>query len=231
MNIARLNIALNEKTIIGVGGGNEPKGGMKYYDCLVEYFRGEAHESYIVDTAKKFNPDSGEVGIGPEAAWVEFGWPLVAVGVDITNANKRLYKNGEWLDFKTFLLETDGFNPDTHVEITEEEYYHIPEDTEISLLPKDGEEVRKALFDKLLMLAERYEVALASGQSIPLMFWYKSLSVIVVSGNAHPAPMPIIAITDLVRDGEDIALVTDTIAFVTEGGKLKLYYLNGGPID
>ena len=202
---------------------------MKYYDCLLDELKGGSHGTYLVDTIKMCDSASA-VAIGPEICIDGEQPTLVAVGVDMTN--KRVYVDGAWLDYKSFLSENEGFNIDTHVEITEEEFYHIPEDTEISLLPEDGDEVRKALFDKLLILAERYEEVLALGGSIPLVFWYKSLSVIVVSGNAHPAPMPITEIIGLERNGEDIALVTNAITFVTEGGKLNLYYFESGdPID
>lgn len=152
MNIARLNVVSSGDAIIrgsGVsgGGGSKPSSTIKYYDCLFD--SEEGHGEYGLDNVKVIG-ESGATMIAPDAYINGENYQRVAVAVDM---GKKTYIDGEWVNIKDYLVEADGFNPDTHIEITEEEFYHIPED---AVFDVSKEEDRKALMNILYPLAKRY---------------------------------------------------------------------------
>ena len=107
--------------------GSESKSAMKYYSCLPDYFLQEVHEVTLVDSVKALLQEDGSTIIAPESVynWGSFSPIVIAVAID--TENRRCYVDGEWITMKEYALRFDGFNTDTHYEITEEEYYRIPD--------------------------------------------------------------------------------------------------------
>lgn len=188
MNITRLNGV--KDVIIERDSGGSASDGMKYYDCLYDE---EEHGDYIVDSAKWVDIE-GNCVIGSEA-YLGTEWArLVAVAVDMTN--RKVYKDGKWMSQKEWLIETDGFNPDTHTEITEEEFYRLPIETEF--IPykdyKKAEEVYKTIWKALEkygitdnILEDKHWSELDS-IDIPIMacgFKYKNISMQYSSGEEN----------------------------------------------
>lgn len=173
---------LTEKMLVELLGGSnnngsgEAEGGMKYYDCLFDFLSEEGeHQDWNLANVKFVNMNSGDVYIAPDG-WngVEWGddnqFYKVAVAVP---QGRRYYANGRWLDEKEMYLNTLYFDPDTHIEITEEEFYHIPEDETLNAF---SQEEKKVLFDKLWALVERYGDKVIN-ESIVCKSKWKSLNV------------------------------------------------------
>lgn len=176
MNIIRLN---STGDIIKKGGGSS-KGGMKYYDCLFDEeieSSENIHGDYCVDNVKCIDFDTREVTIYPEA----YNGQRVAVAVDLTN--RKVYMDGQWMTYKDFLKleEWDAFDPDTHIEITEEEFYHIPED-EVWMWTGRTYEENKVQFEKLMALCKRYGRKKIQSANLPLSPWFKSIDIETYDG-------------------------------------------------
>jgi hypothetical protein len=112
-----------------ISGGS--KGAMKYYDCIMDGFREEWHGFILVDNVKALSMEDNSTIIAPEPDMIAESSSIFPIAVAIDTENRRCYINGEWMTMKEYAQIGDGFNPDTHMEITEEEFYHIPEDVVI----------------------------------------------------------------------------------------------------
>lgn len=156
------------KTNVQSGGS---KSTMKYYSCINEIIDDSSHGDYLVDNVKLVG-ESGDCAISPEAFLDEENYYRVAVALDM--ANRRVYRNGEWIDYKDFIMDEygEGFNPDTHMEITEEEFYHIPEDITIE---RGDQEALGKVFETI----NKYALPVTREPlNIPLaLFGYKSLTI------------------------------------------------------
>lgn len=172
MNTTHLN-TIGEKVIVkGGGSSGGGKSNYKYYDCLFEEpnENGEdPHGRYIVDNTKTYNFDTGEITIAPEAYS-----KLIAVAVD---TSKRIYFENRWVSVKDFLMMIDGFYMDAHTEITEEEFFHIPEDKVFDVSTAEG---RKEAYETLFPLVSRYY---PDKSSVPTYPWFKSLSLSIGDDN------------------------------------------------
>ena len=177
MNIVRLNTTAPDNVIVKGNGGNAGgyTSGMKYYDCLFDEEIQSTHGDYYVDNEKVMNTETGDVYIYPESYYQNAR--SIAVAVDVTN--RKCYVDGQWMTYKDFLKNEDfgdAFDIDTHIEITEEEFYHIPED-EVWQWYGNMPEDNKVQFDKLMALCKRYGREKIQINTLPLCPWFKSLDV------------------------------------------------------
>lgn len=168
MNTTHLN-TIGEKVIVKGGGSGGGKSGMKYFDCLFEpldEYGEHPHGRFLADNAKViFTSDNGtdQIVIAPEAEG-----RLIAVAVD---TSKRIYLDGRWVDIKEYMFDFENFDMDAHTEITEEEFYHIPEDKVFDVSTAEG---RKEAYETLFPLVSRYYPDM---DSIPTLPWFKSLTL------------------------------------------------------
>lgn len=175
MNKIPLNIAGLDGGVIIKKESKGGKGNWKYYDCLLDKNKGNEHVNYFVDNAKIVNLDTGDVLICPEAFMDSETAVSVAVAMNF-DETRKVYIDGKWMSLKEF-WETPhwgGFDFSTHVEISEEEFYHIPVDESLTL---SSVEEHVKVFDKLWTLVERYGIDFIKENSLSLAPWYKSLSI------------------------------------------------------
>lgn len=175
MNKTFLN-TIGEKVIVKGGGSGGGKSGMKYFDCLLEPFDEDGmsmpHGWYLADNAKVISTSengTAQIVIAPEA-----GGRLIAVAVD---TSKRIYFDGRWVDIKEYIFDAEHFDMDAHPEITEEEFYHIPEDEVFDVSTAEG---RKEAYETLFPLVSRYYPDMSS---VPTYPWFKSLSLSIGDDN------------------------------------------------
>lgn len=159
MNKTFLN-TIGEKVIVKGGGSGGGKSGMKYFDNL-------AFPSLVVGLAsigKLVNGDTLELElIGPMAFPPGQQYIPIAFGVDLS---QKMYSEGEM----TTIAEMIEGVP-LGVEITEEEFYHIPEDKVFDVSTAEG---RKEAYETLFPLVSRYYPYL---DSLPTKPWFKSLTL------------------------------------------------------
>lgn len=158
MNKVFLN-TIGEKVIVKGGGSGGGKSGMKYYD-------NSAFASPVVELAsigKLFDGDTLELAlIGPMAFPPGQSYIPFAFGVDLS---QKMYFNGQM----TTIAEMIEGLP-LGVEITEEEFYHIPEDKVFDVSTAEG---RKEAYETLFPLVSRYYPDMNSIITQP---WFKSLT-------------------------------------------------------
>lgn len=196
MNITRLNGV--KDVIIERGSGGNSGGGSgsnyKYYDCSKDTTNeyGELpHGIYLADSIKIMKIETGEIMITPEAYFDDGESQVLAIAYDMS---KRIYIDGEWVDIKTFLEAQERFDFLAHQEITEEEFYRVPEDVVIHFRDYDKlaevyETIAKNVFakmpeDSVPVVSYWYD---APSLDIPMMeCGYKSISVVVNSEGGTP---------------------------------------------
>ena len=168
MNIIRLNTTAPDGFVKG-GNGNGGGGNMKYYDCVADALYEREHGVFFFDNSKFFS-EEGDTIIAPTTSKPK-GAMLAAVA--ICQADRKIYGEGHWFNYNEFLLQSQGFNPDEHPEITEEEFYHIPEDIVI----KWGDrEKAQEVYEHIMRVIKRngVEEAFQSYNPAPLfLFGYK----------------------------------------------------------
>lgn len=169
MNTIKLNTIGTPKVSGGnSGGGTASK--WKYYDCLGDE-KDESgyisHGTWMADNVKVIDSVTGNLMIAPEA-YIDSDEPntIVAVAYDM---NKRVYVDGKWVPFEELITAWEEIDLSIHPEITEEEFYHIPEE-EIWHINYD-QQSRIEAFNKLFNLALRYKI-----DRIPLYPFYKRLT-------------------------------------------------------
>lgn len=192
MNIVRLNTTAPDGFVKGGNGnGGNSGGGMKYYDCLFDYISEEGdHGDWNLANVKLVNVNNGEVYIAPDG-WNGIERPedsnYIKVAVAVPQGRKY-YANGQWLDEREMYENTSCFDTDAHIEITEDEFYHIPGD-EVWMWYYNTQEDNKVQFEKLMALCKRYGEKIKS-DGLPLYPWFKSLDVESYDGydsyNVHP---------------------------------------------
>lgn len=147
-------VTKNEIHISNLNASSSSNGSsMKYYDCIQDFLRGESHDVTLVDNVKAILEENGTTIIAPESVmnWGSFSPVVIAVAID--TENRRCYVDGEWITMKEYAQRFDGFNPDTHTEITEEEFYHIPESIIIPYKDRNKlGEIFEDCYSKLLRL-------------------------------------------------------------------------------
>ena len=182
LNSVRVNTNVPQS---GEGGGSASN--MKYYSCLPDYFLGEEHEVTLVDSVKIFLQDKGSTIIAPESVynWGSFSPVVVAVAIDVDN--RRCFVNEAWMTMKDYAQRYDGFDVDTHYEISEEEYYRIPS----ALIMKDREDLASVYENACERLAHGgispIYIDLNTGSTedidalnVPVQFWgYSSINAIM----------------------------------------------------
>lgn len=193
MNIVQLNTTAPDNVIVrGNGGGNSgggsSSGGMKYYECLFDEANGEeGHSDWNLANVKYVDSNNGEVYIAPDG-WNGVEWEDDAAFIKVAVAvpqGRKYYANGQWLDEKEMYLNTSYFDLDTHIEITEEEFYHIPED---AVFDVSKEEDRKALMDFLYPKSKRYYEAYGKTAFEAVPFFFKSLTLVDPVANYRSLP-------------------------------------------
>lgn len=168
-------------------GGNGGKSNMKYYSCLGDYSNDEQHDVFLVDNANFIvnTGDTYETIIGPEYVYNLGSYEAFPIAVAI-NMDKRCYDEGEWISLTEYLQRYNGFDPATHAEITEEEFYHIPEDV---IIPYRDREKLGEIFEDCYSKLLRYGVQ-PSGNSIfdstPIKFPIPFLGHKTISVELHP---------------------------------------------
>lgn len=164
MNTTFLN-TIGEKVIVKGGGSGGGKSGMKYYDNLAF--------SPVVELAsigKLFDGDTLELAlIGPMAFPPGQSYIPLAFGVDLS---QKMYYEGQM----TTIAEMIEGRP-LGVEITEEEFYHIPEDKVFDVSTAEG---RKEAYETLFPLVSRYYPDI---DSVPTQPWFKSLALSIGDDN------------------------------------------------
>ena len=157
MNTIKLNTIGTPKVSAGNSGGSSSASNWKYYDCLLDQNKDNTHAEYYVDNVKVVDLDTGNVLICPEAYMDSETAVSVAVAMNF-DETRKVYMDGKWVSLKEFWENPDweGFDFSTHPEITEEEFYHIPEE-EIWNINSD-QQSRIEAFNKLFNLASRYKI-------------------------------------------------------------------------
>lgn len=164
MNKTFLN-TIGEKVIVKGGGSGGGKSGMKYYDNLV-------FPSPVVELAsigKFFNGDTLELEligpmVFPPGVFPPEQQPIpFAFGVDLS---QKMYFEGQ---MTTIAQMIEG--APLGAEITEEEFYHIPEDKVFDVSTAEG---RKEAYETLFPLVSRYY---PDESSVPTKPWFKSLTL------------------------------------------------------
>lgn len=155
--------------------------GMKYYSCLPDYFLEEEHDVTLIDSVKVVLQENGSTIIAPESVmnWESFSPMVTAVAID--TENRKCYVDGEWITMKEYALRFDGFNTDTHYEITEEEYYRIP-DAWVIKNEADIASVYESICSRLAhggILPEYLDYVTSNTNeltklNIPIQFWSRS---------------------------------------------------------
>lgn len=177
MNTTHLN-TIGEKVIVkGGGSSGGGKSGMKYFDCLFGD-NGDSGSHGEFYNAKWIDLNSGYTIIAP---WAEapadypdgFYPTRVALAIDM---NAKYYWDGQWRTNQDF-FEYLNFDPSTHIEITEEEFYHIPEDKVFDVSTAEG---RKEAYETLFPLVSRYYPDMGS---VPTQPWFKSLTLSIGDDN------------------------------------------------
>jgi hypothetical protein len=152
----------------------EPETTYKFYDC----FWGDEnndHSGYYEELSKVVDMVTGETVITPEARIdTDNNTARVAIAFDMA---KKIYIDGKWITNEEFLKRNDyeGFDFNAHPEITEEEFYHIPEDEYYYETPEDAEK----LFNRVDAILERgRQMGLSDGDfsNIPLTPWIKMIN-------------------------------------------------------
>lgn len=162
MNTIKLNTIGTPCKAGGSGNGGGGKSNYKYYDCSNDALKEINHGTYLADSVKIINTETNEIMIAPEAYFDE-EYRVLAVAYDMS---KRVYVNGEWIDIKAFIEDSEGFDFSAHIEITEEEFYHIPED--VVLKYRDYEKL-KEVFERV------YNTLATEGvlEDLPVdLYWY-----------------------------------------------------------
>lgn len=157
---------------VKVKGGSGAKSNYKYYDCLMDSEKDIEHNSHLADNMKVTDIVTGETVIGPEI-WIETGNEVrvVAVAYDMS---KKIYMDGEWMDIKDYVGHEVDLS--AHPEITEEEFYHIPEE---EVWEWNTAEEGEVLYNKLMQLINRYGAENIDWiKGLPITPWFKSLRLI-----------------------------------------------------
>lgn len=158
MNKVFLN-TIGEKVIVKGGGSGGGKSGMKYYDI----YELNTPVVELASIGKLFNGDTLELElIGPMAFPPGQQYIPFAFGVDLS---QKMYFNGQ---MTTIAEMIEGMS--LGVEITEEEFYHIPEDKVFDVSTAEG---RKEAYETLFPLVSRYYPDMNSIITQP---WFKSLT-------------------------------------------------------
>lgn len=165
MNTIKLNCIGERKA----KGNKRGTGGMQYFDCLADFLLGREHDSYLASYVKLGDFATGDVVIAPEA-YIDSETALyIATAFDLSD--KRIYRDGFWVDTKRFYEEAEGFDFNTHPQISEKEFYHIPKRETVLL--KNEKDI-ESLFEKFYALFKRYNFEVLE---LPLTAWARSLYV------------------------------------------------------
>lgn len=170
MNKTFLN-TIGEKVIVKGGGSGGGKSGMKYYDN----FDLNSPVIELASIGKFFNGDTLELEligpmVFPPIVFPPEQQPLpFAFGVDLS---QKMYFNGQ---MTTIAEMIEGMR--LGVEITEEEFYHIPEDKVFDVSTAEG---RKEAYETLFPLVSRYYPDMGS---VPTQPWFKSLTLSIGDDN------------------------------------------------
>jgi hypothetical protein len=170
MNTTHLN-TIGEKVIVKGGGSGGGKSGMKYYDN----FDLNSSVVELASIGKFFDGDTLELEligpmVFPPVVFPPEQQPLpFAFGVDLS---QKMYFNGQM----TTIAEMIEGMP-LGVEITEEEFYHIPEDKVFDVSTAEG---RKEAYETLFPLVSRYY---PDWDSLPTKPWFKSLALSIGDDN------------------------------------------------
>lgn len=159
MNTTHLN-TIGEKVIVKGGGSGGGKSGMKYYDN----FDLNSPVVELASIGKFFNGDTLELElIGPMVFPPAQQHLPFAFGVDLS---QKMYYEGQMTTIAQ-LIEGRPLG----VEITEEEFYHIPEDKVFDVSTAEG---RKEAYETLFPLVSRYYPEMFSIITQP---WFKSITL------------------------------------------------------
>lgn len=163
------------------GGGSASK--WKYYDCLGDE-KDESgyisHGTWMADNVKVMDSVTGNLMIAPEA-YIDSDEPntIVAVAYDM---NKRVYVDGKWVPFEELITAWEGIDFSAHPEITEEEFYNIPNEVVWEWHTAEEGEV---YYNKLKELIDRYGAENVEQNGLSIIPWFKSLTLIDSSPNAY----------------------------------------------
>lgn len=152
----------------------EPETTYKFYDCFFDVWD-DSHSGYYGDLEKIVDITTGETTIAPEGSnYTGETSHRVAIAFDMA---KKIYVNGNWVPIEIFLSSTDneGFDFSVHPEITEEEFYHIPEDEFYYDTPEDAEK----LFNRIDVIVERGKLLGLTDENfsgMPLTPWIKMIN-------------------------------------------------------
>ena len=174
-----VSVSVNVPTS-GEGGGSASK--WKYYDCLGDKkddYGYIEHYTYLADNVKIIDSVTGNLMIAPEA-YIDSDEPNTIVAVAY-NMDKRVYADGKWIPLEEFIAEAEDMDFSSHTEITEEEFYHIPEDVVWNCNTNEG---CKEAFEALWKLCERYDGKFNSSEPLPLIFFYKSIDLLKFGATA-----------------------------------------------
>lgn len=108
------------------GEHNGGKSNIKYYDCL-----GDDHRVSHADNVKIVNTITGDITIAPYATYLDIDFNNSAMLATAWDTSKKIYIDGEYVDYLEYVQSMDSFFASEHKEITEEEFYHTLEDVVI----------------------------------------------------------------------------------------------------
>ena len=165
----------------------EPETTYKFYDCSFADAN-NSHSDYYEELSKVVDLVTGETVIAPEA-WIDTENTCARVAIAFDMA-KKIYIDGKWITNEEFLKRDDyeGFDFNAHPEITEEEFYHIPEEV---VIPYNDRNKLEEVFEHLYSVLNKYGVEPSGDNAynttninfpIPVC-GYKNLSIEISPGN------------------------------------------------
>lgn len=169
----------------------EPETTYKFYDCFFGDWNND-HDEWPFIATKYVDLNTGDVYIAPDS-WNGISCPegsnyIRAAVMHVPDV--RYYGDNKWLSPEEVLSNDDvcSFDFNAHPEITEEEFYHIPEEV---VIPYNDRNKLEEVFEHLYSILNRYGIE-PSGDSaynttninfpIPVC-GYKNLSIEISPGN------------------------------------------------
>ena len=117
--------------------------------------------------------DERQIVLGPCAYT---GGSYIAFAIDM---NKKCILNNTEMSMRDFIADFLGVNLDSYVEISEEEFYHIPQDVHWDCTTEQG---IKEIFDNLYPIVQRYGVEYLQDSGIHLESWWHNVYITTAEG-------------------------------------------------
>ena len=160
-----------------IGGANSGSGGggtcnYKYYSCAAE----DAVDSLDIYQfgIAKYKDGEGNILLGPSA----FSGEGVSLAFAI-DSNLRCVLNDVEMSICDFIKEHYGVNLNSYVEITKDEFFHIPQDVHWDCTTEQG---IKEIFDNLYPIVQRYGVEYLQNSGIFLESWWRNVYITTAEG-------------------------------------------------